>query len=263
MADTVLLEVKNLAFCYKNNKKTLFENVSFQLCQGDILALLGPNGAGKSTLLDCLAGFQKPVSGQIFLQGIDVYQMSAQNRARSLAYVSQNVFATCPYTVREYILLGAVVRTGVFSQPAKAEVNAADAIIERLEIQKYAEEICSNLSGGERQMVAIARALMQKAQIILLDEPTAALDIKNQVLILQTIKKLEKEGYGIVFTTHLPDQILLLNAKFGLFYNKKVLFNKTVDGLTENLLETIYQTKLRVFYEKELQRKICIIPDLQ
>ena len=150
----------------------------------------------------------------------------------------------------------------MFSAPSKADYAQTDVILEELGIAHIRNRQCRELSGGQRQLVAIGRALLQNTQLILMDEPTAALDVRNQVLILQTIDNLRAKGYGVVFTTHLPEQALLLNSRVTLCFGTHMDFYESVDEVRASHLEELYGTKLSLFHSDNVQRTVCVIPRL-
>ena len=188
--------------------------------------------------------------------------MSPRERAREIAFVPQIISAESSFTVRDYVSFGATVRTGMFSAPSKADYAQTDAILEELGIAHIRDRQCRELSGGQRQLVAIGRALLQNTRLILMDEPTAALDVRNQVLVLQTIDSLRAKGYGVVFTTHLPEQALLLNSRVALCFGTHMDFYESVDEVRASHLEELYGTKLCLFHSDNVQRTVCVIPTL-
>ena len=131
-----------------------------------------------------------------------------------------------------------------------------------LGITALSHKPCRDLSGGQRQLVAIARALLQDTRLLLMDEPTSALDIRNQVIVLDTIEQLRAQGYAIVFTTHLPEQALLLNSRVGLCRGESIDFYDSVSDVTLEALEDVYKTKLSLFYSDTVNRTVCVIPQL-
>ena len=144
----------------------------------------------------------------------------------------------------------------------KEEFEKTDSILDMLGITALSHKPCRDLSGGQRQLVAIARALLQDTRLLLMDEPTSALDIRNQVIVLDTIEQLRAQGYAIVFTTHLPEQALLLNSRVGLCRGESIDFYDSVSDVTLDALEDVYKTKLSLFYSDSVNRTVCVIPHL-
>lgn len=203
-----MIRVKNLRFRYKNDAPVL-EDVSFTLGAGESLCLLGPNGTGKTTLFRCLLNLQKPQGGEISIDDTNAAALSPRERARRIAYVPQASGLTFPYTVREAVLMGRVAHQRLGASPSRADKLAAEAAMERLDVRRLSEHRFQELSGGERQLVLVARALAQNTRYLVLDEPTASLDYANQIRILQVIKALSRDGYAVLMTSHSPDQAFL------------------------------------------------------
>lgn len=189
----MILQVKDLSFRYDSSRR-IFQNVNFELDKGEILSILGTNGAGKSTLLNCLAGLFRPESGEILLGGRSMKTMSMGDVAKTVGYVPQIHTPAYAYTVREFTVMGRTPYIGAFATPSKEDYRIADEALERMNISHIAGKSYTEISGGERQQVTIARALTQQPQIILLDEPTAHLDYGNQYRVVQMIKELAQEA---------------------------------------------------------------------
>ena len=260
--DSFELVVDSISFAYDKNQPNIFSNLSFSVKAGDALALLGRNGVGKSTLLSCLMCFNHVQQGHIYCSGVDLMTASIKERAKLIAFVPQIIGAGRAYTVRDYISFGATLRTGMFSSPGKEEFEKTDSIMDMLGITALKDKPCRDLSGGQRQLVAIGRALLQDTRLLLMDEPTSALDIRNQVIVLETIDQLRAQGYAIIFTTHLPEQALLLNSRVGLCRGGTIDFYNSVSDVTLEALEEIYKTKLSLFYSDTVNRTVCVIPQL-
>ena len=206
--------------------------------------------------------FNHVQQGHIYCSGVDLMTASIKERAKLIAFVPQIIGADIAYTVRDYISFGATLRMGMFSSPGKEEFEKTDSIMDMLGITALKDKPCRDLSGGQRQLVAIGRALLQDTRLLLMDEPTSALDIRNQVIVLETIDQLRAQGYAIIFTTHLPEQALLLNSRVGLCRGGTIDFYDSVSDVTLEALEEIYKTKLRLFYSDTVNRTVCVIPQL-
>ena len=204
-----MISMKHLAFSYAHGREVL-RDVTFSFEKGDCVCLLGPNGTGKTTLLKCLLGYLRPNRGAIDLDGKSLYSFTARERASRIAYVAQSTHLSFPYTVEEVVLMGRIAHMRLGAAWSKEDRRIAREVMERLGICDMAEWNFQRLSGGERQMVLFARALAQKADYLVLDEPTAALDYSNQIRILKTIRELREDGYGILMTTHFPDHAFLV-----------------------------------------------------
>ena len=170
----LMLEVRSLAFSY--GKRPVFENVSFSLKKGEIMCILGPNGAGKSTLIKCIAGILKPAAGSVFIQGENTASLGVRGIARHIGYVPQQNEVVFPFTVLDFVVMGRAPHLSMFSSPGADDIKLAKESLAMVGISDLAERPVANLSGGQSQMVLIARALVQKPALLLLDEPTSHLD---------------------------------------------------------------------------------------
>ena len=200
------LEVCNLSFAYGTHE--VLRNVSFTLEQGEFLSVLGPNGVGKSTLFRCILGRLEGYSGSITSGGDDLKTMPRREMARRMAYIPQIHTPTFSYTVLDTVLMGTARQLSPFAQPGKAQVETAMAALERVGAAHLAQRDFSRLSGGEQQLVLLARALAQQARILIMDEPTSALDYGNQLRVLQLVRELAAEGYAVLLSTHNPQHAL-------------------------------------------------------
>lgn len=237
------LEVKNLCFSY--GKETVLEDVSFSLGSGDAAALLGPNGVGKSTLFRCLLGFLHPQSGEILVDGIPVGNYSHRELSRKIAYIPQSYSPAFDHTVLDCVLMGAAGRLGPMESPGRSERQEALEILEDLGIADLAERGCMKISGGERQLVLLARSLFQRAQLFIMDEPTANLDYGNSCLVMQRIEKMVQKGYTVLFSTHDPNQALRYANCVLAMKNGTVLSSGEPESvLTEDTLSALYGVRV-------------------
>ncbi len=194
------LSVNDISFCYHGGRKIL-EHITFQAERGQVLCILGPNGTGKTTLLKCLNCVLEPAGGTVLLDGADISKMKAKQRARSIAYVPQYHNAVFPMTVADTVMMGRMPYAGRSFR--REDRDIVFEIIEKMGLSSFAFRTVSQMSGGERQRVFIARALAQEAEYILLDEPTSSLDLKNQIFTLETVKELALEkNLGVVLSIH-------------------------------------------------------------
>ncbi|WP_428247425.1 ABC transporter ATP-binding protein [Ferrovibrio sp.] len=200
------LSASNLGIGYPTRR--IAENLDVTLAPGEVVCLLGPNGIGKSTLFRTLLGLQPALDGSVTIDGSAIASMSPRDLARRIAYVPQAHAGYFPFTLRDMVLMGRTAHRGIFSGPGNQDRAVAEAAIDRLGLTHLAEAIYTRLSGGERQLALIARALAVDARLMLLDEPTANLDFGNQARVLAEIRRLAATGIGVLFTTHDPDQAL-------------------------------------------------------
>lgn len=213
---TPLLSASDLAIGHGG--RTLIAGIGLSLDAGRVLCLLGPNGAGKTTLFRTLLGLIPPIRGRILLGGKDLSRLSRPLVAARLAHVPQSLATPFAFTAADIVLMGAAAGLGPFARPGRTERDRAMDAMDRLGIAGLAETGIDRLSGGQRQLVLIARALAQQAGAIVMDEPTASLDFANRRHVGRAIRQLAAAGTGIVLSSHDPDQaaaladhVLLLN----------------------------------------------------
>ncbi|MDO5135224.1 MAG: ABC transporter ATP-binding protein [Eubacteriales bacterium] len=254
----MILEVKGLSYSYYNSK-TIFHDVSFQLDRGEVLSVLGTNGAGKSTLLNCIANLFKSKAGEILLNGRPMSSMTASDVAKIVGYVPQIHVPAYAYTVREFTVMGRTPYIGMFANPSKEDYRLADEALERMGISHLSGKVYTEISGGERQQVTIARVLTQQPQIILLDEPTAHLDYGNQYRTVQMVKQLSQEGYAIVMTTHNPDHAIMLDGKVAMLNREGILSVGDAGNLSSESLSKLYGLRIKKEYDEDAKRDVCIV----
>ena len=255
----MILDVQNLSFSY-DKKRTIFHDVSFTLDKGEVLSILGTNGAGKSTLLNCLANLLKPQSGDIFLNGTSIREMHMREVAKAIGYVPQVHVPTYDFTVRDFTVMGRSPYIGAFGNPSKKDYEIADEALARMNIYHLRDKLYTEISGGERQQVTIARALTQQPQIILLDEPTAHLDYGNQFRVVQMIAQLADEGYALIMTTHNPDHAIILNGKVAILNREGVLgVGQDSDTLSGETLSELYGLSIKTVYDPDAGRNVCVV----
>lgn len=241
----MVLEIKNLNFKYKEEK--VLENISFSVKKGNILGVLGENGVGKSTLFKCILGFLKVEDGEILVEGKNINKLDLKERAKKIAYIPQSHHPTFNHSVINVVEMGSNVRMSGFEMPGDEELEKAYEKLKILGIEYLANRGYKEISGGERQLTLIARALMQEAKILIMDEPTANLDYGNQIKVLNTCKKLSDLGYTIIQSTHHPQQAFMFFDEVLLMHQHKILgYGTTGDILTEENLKIIYDIDLKI-----------------
>lgn len=233
------LNVEHLSFSYGPHE--VLRDVSFDLQPGEFLSVLGPNGVGKSTLFRCILGLLSGYQGHILSNGDDLRHMPRREMARRIAYIPQINRPTFGYTVLDTVLMGTTRQVSVFSQPGHEQIAAARRALERVGAAHLTDRDFSYLSGGEQQLVLVARAIAQQAEILIMDEPTSALDFGNQLRILQLVRALAAEGYGVLLSTHNPQHALTFATRIlALADGSVAALGSAQEVLTPELIKTLY-----------------------
>ncbi len=240
----MILEAQDLEFRYRRNRPVL-KNVSFKIEGGETVALLGRNGAGKTTLFRLMLGILKSGKGKFLINGEDICSFKKNDIAKHISYIPQMSKQEFSYTVLETVLMGSAHYIPLFSAPGEKEKRKALGILQIFNMDGLCDRNMTELSGGERQMVLIARALMQDTDFIILDEPTASLDYGNQILVLETLEKLRRRGAGLLFSTHNPEQALMYATRILLMDDSTIVFSGSKENLvSSHLLESLYGRNL-------------------
>ena len=233
---TPLVEARGLAIGHKG--RALIQGIDLRLEAGRVLCLLGPNGAGKTTLFRTLLGLIPPVAGRVALAGEPLARLTRARIARHLAHVPQALATPFAFTALDIVLMGAAAGLGPFDRPGRPEAERAMAALDSLGIADLAGADVTRLSGGQRQLVLIARALAQRAEAIVMDEPTASLDFANRIAVARAIRRLAGSGIGVILSSHDPDQAAalgdeaLLMNRAGVIACGPVAATLTADSLT-------------------------------
>lgn len=255
-----MFQVEDVSFSY-NARREVLKGVTFSIDKGNILCLLGSNGTGKTTLIRCILGFRTPSSGHISMNGQDTARMKSTERAKLMAYVPQSSSIAFPYTAQEVVMMGRVSHLRTGSSHTTKDFEVVHDSMERLRIGHLAQRRYQELSGGEKQMVLVARALAQEAQLLIMDEPTANLDYHNQVRILAAIKHLAAKGLGILMTSHYPDHAFLACSHVALMKDGRIVSAGQPDTVvTSESLTAIYDTPVIVARSEvgNLKIKTCV-----
>lgn len=240
-----LLQVRDL--CFARGTRVLFKDLCFEARPGQVTVLLGPNGVGKSTLCALLTRLEHPLSGTISIEAQPIERLSRRALARAVALLQQEGSDDVPYTVRELVLLGRAPHQGALGQVARRDEEVVHKVLEEVSLSPIADRALAKLSGGERRRAYLAQALAQEPRLLLLDEPTAFLDLRYQALFWKIISRRVAEGLGVIAVLHDPnlavqwaDQVVLM---FGLDGACQV--GSAQDLLTLDKLEALYGAKLQ------------------
>ena len=242
-----MLKVEDLTFSYSGNGEKVLNGVSFEAGQGRLIALLGANGAGKSTLFRCILGLERRYGGRVLLNGQDTRKLSRKEIASLVAYVPQSETPVFNYSVFDTVLMGTTGTVGAFSSPKQEQICTAKEAIRAMEIDHLAEKGVLEISGGERQLTMLARAIAQKARLMIMDEPTANLDYGNQQIVLRHARQMTQAGYTILFSTHNPEHALQYATHVLVIKNHVITANGVTDGtLDESLIRDVYGLETRI-----------------
>jgi iron complex transport system ATP-binding protein len=256
----VKLEAHDLAFGYRGHP--VGRNASLALGAGEIVCLLGPNGGGKTTLFRTLLGLLPAQGGQVLLDGADLRTLPRREVAKRIGYVPQAHTGYFPFTVRDVVLMGRTAHLAPFSGPSRRDRELADEAIEHLGLGRLAGAVYTRISGGERQLALIARALAQAAPLLVMDEPTASLDFGNQVRVLAQIAALARAGIGVLLSTHDPDQAFQCADRVALLRGGELVADgRPDDVLTPESLRALYGVEVRVVdaaLPDGTRRRVCL-----
>ena len=249
--------IENLYFSYGGGP--VLQDVSFRAGYGEFWSVLGPNGAGKSTLFRCILGLLRPSSGNICIDGTPIFSLSARQLARKIAYIPQSHNPVFNFSVLDMVLMGTTARLGSFESPKQKEIREAEDALKQLDIFHLRDRGYGNISGGERQLALIARAMVQKAKILIMDEPSASLDFGNRLRLMQSVRALAREGYTVIQSTHDPDQAYQYSDKILALHGGRVLASGAPgEVVTEPIISTLYGTGVAVCSIRDDKIRICV-----
>lgn len=251
----MIFEVKNGTFGYKN--ELILNDINFTVRDGEVMSILGPNGVGKTTLLKCMMGLLKWKSGTSLLDSQNIKNIKPKEFWQKVAYVPQAKGSAFGFTAIDMVTLGRSAHLGTFAQPKAEDREAARRAMEDMGILHLKDKLCTEMSGGELQMVLIARALTIDPSMLVLDEPESNLDFRNQLIILETIKRLSrKRGISAVVNTHYPEHALKISDN-ALILNRegRNIFGKADDIINEENMRNAFHVQVHInqfaFEEKE------------
>jgi iron complex transport system ATP-binding protein len=252
------LTVENLSYGYPG--RVVGQHITFTLAAGEVLCVLGRNGEGKSTLFKTILGLLPPRAGVVWVDGMPISGWSPRRRALTFGYVPQNSGGTFPFTVAELVLMGRTAYRGAFAAPSMADRRAADEAIAVLGIEHLAEREWLRVSGGERQLAVLARALAQEPRILVLDEPTASLDFGNQVRVLDAVRGVaETHGLSVLLSTHHPEQAFACADRVAVLAGGELLrIGAPADVITAETLRACYSVDVAVLPVADNQYRVCV-----
>lgn len=254
---THLLETIGASFSY-DGVQNIFEDINFSVEDGDIFCILGANGSGKTTLIKCLTNLLRLDSGQIKLQEQDIKLMNSAEVARNIGYIPQIHNSTFPFTVLDVVLMGRSPYLDLFESPSEKDYKIAEKSLKTLKISHMSDKPYTEISGGEQQLVFIARVLTQQPSILILDEPTSHLDFGNQIRTLNIIEKLAKHGLSVIMSSHFPDHAFIAANKVAIIKNAHFIDMGTPeDVITEENMEKTYNIKVKIL---DVQNRLACIP---
>lgn len=261
-----MIKVINATFAY--DKEDIFRDINLDINEGEIYCLFGPNGCGKSTLIQCILGILTLKSGSITLRGQDVSTMKPQMVAKEAAYIPQVHDKAFPFKVIDVVMMGRTAHTGMFSLPGSEDRKIAEEALKMVGISQFRDRPYTQLSGGETQLVLVARALAQQAPALIMDEPTAHLDFRNELGFLETTVKLVKStGITVIIATHSPNHALYfegcaLNTRVALMNNQQIVLQGTPSSVltVENMTSTFNIESKVLPYTWEEHQMMQIVP---
>jgi len=245
-----VIEIIDASFAY--GEHLIWQKINVSVVKGELLCLLGANGCGKTTLLNCIHGDQRLQKGKVLINGKPIEKMQISSIAKTIGVVFQEHTTAFPYSVLDVVLMGRGPHLGMFGSPSARDRKIALKSLGTMGIRELKNKRYTEISGGQRQLVLIARTLTQEPEIILLDEPSSFLDFKNQALVLEMIKKLTNQGITIIMTSHFPNHALICADRVALMSKGTILgIGTTQEIMTETNLEKTYDIGVRILSAKD------------
>lgn len=259
MTGAPLLALHDLRFRYERSAPLVLQGLSLEMHAGTVTAILGPNGSGKTTLLHILLGRLQPLGGTILLEQQPLDRMSRRAMSQTIALVAQEEEVPFEYPVLEYVVLGRAPYLGWLDAPKPSDYAEAEAAIQQAGIPHLQWRSMPSLSGGERQLARLARALAQRPRVLLLDEPTNHLDLSNQGRVLQMMRTLAAQGVAVIFTTHDPTAAATVAQSVILMRDGQTLAAGPMTAvMTDTNLTHLYQTPVRV---RQVDDRLVVLAD--
>jgi len=251
---------------FSRGPRRILDRVSLTLKRGEIVALLGANGAGKSTLFRLLLGLARPHGGAVRLDNAPLDSWSRREVARRIAYVPQGHAPPFPYLVEDVVALGRIPESGLLRAPGEADRAAVRDALARLDLSRLVGRPYTEVSGGERQLVMIARALAQGARLFILDEPMTGLDFGYQTRLLGLLRSLATDGHGVLFSTHHPDHALAIADRVAVLHDGRVIADSPARSvITAPIIRCIYGVEVEIVEDASGARIVSTntVADLQ
>lgn len=251
------INVEDLSFSYGTQK--VLKSVSFGAEYGEFLSVLGPNGVGKSTLFRCMLGHLTPSGGRTLVDGQDISGMSVAELSKRIAYIPQSHSPVFNYSALDIVLMGTAAQLGKFSSPGQEQFEQAAEIMDSLGIADLQSRGYSSISGGERQLVLIARAMAQQAKILIMDEPSSSLDFGNRIRVMETVKGLTEQGYCVIQSTHDPNQAYQYSDRILAMYGGGVLaWGSPAETVCDAVMSKLYGVDVEVCNLRNDRIRVCI-----
>lgn len=251
------IETRNISFAYGDHE--VLKDVSFKAEPGELVAILGPNGVGKSTLFRCMLGLLKNYKGDTLIRGRSAKKLKADELAREVAYIPQHHYPSFNFSVFDMVLMGTTSQVSRSSSPGREQIKTAENALEKLNISHLKEKSYTHISGGEQQLVLVARAMAQKAKILVMDEPSSNLDFGNQFRIMSKIKSLTADGYTIIESLHNPDQAYMYADRIIAMMDGRIISDgppgETMDAA---LISRLYGVDVKVHSLRHDKIRICV-----
>ena len=247
------IKINNLHFKYSKAERLILDGINLSINDGDIVILLGNNGCGKTTLIKCIVGLLNKYSGDIQVNGTNIKDYSYKERSKEIAYVSQSINSLDDIIVKDFLTFGFVNDLKFYERPSNEQIETVKAYAEKFNISHLLDKKINEISGGERQIVAICSALIQNSKIIILDEPTSALDLRNQNNVLTILRDIAKtENKTLILSSHNPNHASFLGSKVALMNAGKIVdYGDAREIISIDKLKPIYGDN--ICYSSELE----------